>query len=95
MAFAPTRGLRYAELFAVGDELITVYNSMGLSEAPGRSYGTRSTRGRGATARASATVIKNGPHWWASDRARCASALEVDLGRRGSAFALPPSCRRS
>ena len=85
-----TRGLRYAELFFVGPEWITVYNSMGLSEAPAELWDALDAE---ATAQrfGQQAVIKNGPHWWASD------ALTLRLGSirstsMTSASALRPAC---
>lgn len=76
MAFEPTRGLRYAELFAVGPELITVYNSIGLSEAPPPVWDALDAEAA-APQLGVKTVIKNGPHWWASDKATLCFGTEV------------------
>ena len=62
----PTRGLRYAELFAIGGELILVYNSMGLSEAPPELWEALDAEAAAKQLGVGA-VIKNGPHWWMSD----------------------------
>ena len=61
-----TRGLRYAELFFVGPEWITVYNSMGLSEASPELWDALDPEAA-AKRFGQQAVIKNGPHWWASD----------------------------
>lgn len=66
--FEDTRGLRYAELFAVGPEWITVYNSTGLSEAPPQLWEATDPEAAADQLGAGA-VIKNGPHWWAFDGA--------------------------
>lgn len=85
--FEATRGLRYAELFAVGAETIIVYNSMGLSEAPPELWD-----GLDAAAAAEqlgvGAVIKNGPHWWLADRTTLLFAVdEVEVGGIGFRFA--------
>ena len=84
--FEDTRGLRYAELFAVGPEWITVYNSTGLSEAPDELWeatdptSTASQLGVGV-------VVKNGPHWWVFDSASLRFATEsVTVNQIGYRF---------
>lgn len=62
----PTRNLRYCELFAVGEEWITVYNSMGLSEAPPELWDALDAEAAAEQLGAN-LAIKNGPHWWAAD----------------------------
>jgi uncharacterized membrane protein len=65
--FHQTRGLRYVELFAVGDEWITVYNSIGLSDGPPDLW-EATDAAEAAEKLGAARVVKNGPHWWMSDR---------------------------
>lgn len=72
----PTRGLRYAELFAIGEELIVVYNSMGLSEAPSELWDALDAEAAAKQLGVEA-VIKNGPHWWVSDKATLQYGVEV------------------
>lgn len=64
--FEKARGLRYAELFAVGPEWIWVYNSTGLSEAPPELWAATDAADAAAHLGVG-MVIKNGPHWWAFD----------------------------
>jgi uncharacterized membrane protein len=75
MDFEPTRGLRYCELFAVGPEWITVYNSIGLSEAPPELWDALDADAA-AEQLSVGTVIKNGPHWWMADRATIRFSVE-------------------
>jgi hypothetical protein len=74
--FTSTRGLRYAELAIVGTELVSFYNSIGLSEAPPDLWDALDAD---ATAKRLEVpmVIKNGPHWWASDRLTLEFGVEV------------------
>lgn len=74
--FEPARGLRYAELFAVGEEVITVYNSMGLSEAPPEPWEALDAQAAAEQLEVG-MVVKNGPHWWASDRATLGFGVDV------------------
>lgn len=67
MVFEPTRGLRYAELFAVGPEWITVYNSIGLSDAPPELWDALDAEAA-AGQLGVGLALKNGPHWWMSDK---------------------------
>ena len=67
LTFEATRGLRYAELFAVGPEWITVYNSIGLSEAPPELWDALDAQAAADQLRVG-LVLKNGPHWWMSDK---------------------------
>ena len=92
-----TRGLRYAELFFVGPEWITVYNSMGLSEAPAELWEALDAE---ATAKrfGQQAVIKNGPHWWASDELTLRFGVDqIEVGGIGFRFAarLPASLAKS
>jgi hypothetical protein len=73
--FEDTRGLRYAELFAVGPEWIEVYNSTGLSEAPPELWDATDP-GEAATQLRAELVVKNGPHWWAFDSATLRFAID-------------------
>ena len=74
--FEETRGLRYAELFAVGSEWIDVYNSTGLSEASPDLW--EATDPRVAAAELGVdSVIKNGPQWWVFDGATLRFAVEA------------------
>ena len=66
--FEDTRGLRYAELFAVGAEWINVYNSTGLSEAPPELWDATDAAAAAEQLGAN-VVVKNGPHWWVFDSA--------------------------
>ena len=82
----PTHGLRYAELFAVGQEWITVYNSMGLSEAPPELWDALDAEAAAHQLHAS-TVIKNGPHWWIADKSTLQFATdEITVGGIGFRF---------
>ena len=97
IVFEPARGLRYAELFAVGPELITVYNSMGLSEAPPEVWDALDAEAA-ATQLQVGMVVKNGPHWWVSDKATMRFGEEpVTVGGIGFRFAakLPAFVARS
>lgn len=76
VVFPQTRGLRYAELFAIGEELILVYNSMGLSEAPPELWDALDADAA-AKQLGAAAVIKNGPHWWLAD----SSTLQYGIDR--------------
>ena len=76
MTFGPTRGLRYAELFAVGPEWITVYNSIGLSEAPPELWDTLDPEAA-AEQLGVGLVVKNGPHWWMSDKLTARYGVDV------------------
>ena len=76
MAFEPTRGLRYAELFAVGPEWITVYNSIGLSEAPPELWDALDAKAA-AGQLGVGLVVKNGPHWWMSDKLTARYGVDV------------------
>jgi hypothetical protein len=73
--FENARGLRYAELFAVGSEWIEVYNSTGLSEAPPELWDTTDPE-RAAGELGAQLVVKNGPHWWAFDSATLRFAVD-------------------
>ena len=91
-----TRGLRYAELFFVGPEWITVYNSMGLSEAPPELW-DRLDAEETAKRFGQQAVIKNGPHWWASDELTLRFGVErIEVDGIGFRFAarLPASLAR-
>ena len=92
-----TRGLRYAELFFVGPEWITVYNSMALSEAPPELWDALDPEAAAKRFRQQA-AIKNGPHWWASDALTLrfgVKPIEVDdIGFRFAAR-LPASLAKS
>ena len=82
-----TRGLRYAELFAVGEEWITVYNSMGLSEAPPELWDDLDLDAAAQDLQ-SAMVVKNGPHWWVADTSTLQFGTnEVSVGGIGYRFA--------
>jgi hypothetical protein len=70
--FESTRGLRYAELFAVGPEWIEVYNSTGLSEAPPEPWDATDPE-QAAEELGAELVVKNGPHWWRSTERPCDS----------------------
>ena len=97
IVFEPTRGLRYAELFAVGPELITVYNSMGLSEAPPELWDALDAEAAAKQLQVG-MVVKNGPHWWASDKATMRFGVDViSVGGIGFRFAakLPAFIARS
>lgn len=97
IVFEPARGLRYAELFAVGPELITVYNSMGLSDAPPEPWDALDAEAA-ATQLQVGMVVKNGPHWWVSDKATMRFGEEpVTVGGIGFRFAakLPAFVARS
>lgn len=76
MTFEHVRGLRYAELFAVGPEQITVYNSIELSEAPPELWDALDAA---AAARQLGVglVLKNGPHWWMSDKLTVRFGVDV------------------
>lgn len=76
MAFESTRGLRYAELFAVGPEWITVYNSIGLSEARPELWDTLDAEAA-AQQLGAGLVVKNGPHWWMSDKLTVRFGVDV------------------
>jgi uncharacterized membrane protein len=65
--FEGTRGLRYVELFAIGPEWITVYNSIGLSDGPPDLWDATDETAA-AQQLGVGKVLKNGPHWWASDK---------------------------
>lgn len=67
MDFEGTRALRYCELFVVGPEWITVYNSIGLSEAPADLWESTDAV-EAAKTLGGAMVVKNGPHWWMADK---------------------------
>lgn len=83
----PTRELRYAELFAVGEEWITVYNSMGLSEAPPELWDSLDAEAA-AQHLGTGTVLKNGPHWWVADLTTLQFGVEpVSVGGIGFRFA--------
>ena len=73
--FESTRGLRYAELFAVGPEWIDVYNSTGLSEAPPELWNATDPKAAAADLGVD-MVVKNGPHWWAFDAASLRFAVD-------------------
>ena len=97
LSLAGTRGLRYAELFFVGPDWITVYNSMGLSKAQPEVWDALDAE---ATAERfdQQAVIKNGPHWWASDALTLRFGVDqIDVGDIGFRFAarLPASLARS
>lgn len=62
------RGVRYVELFAVGPEVITIYNSLEKSDGPPELWDPL-TEEQAAAELGVSTVIKNGPNWWASDQA--------------------------
>ena len=82
-----TRNLRYCELFAVGEEWITVYNSMGLSEAPPGLWDPLDAEAAASELGAN-LVIKNGPHWWVADRSVLQyTVAEVTVG--GIGFRIP------
>lgn len=66
VTFESTRGVRYAELFFVGPELIFIYSSVGWDQAPPELWDTTEAD-EVAKQYGAATVIKNGPHWWAAD----------------------------
>lgn len=93
----PTRALRYAELFAIGEELIVVYNSMGLSEAPAELWDALDAEAAAKQLGVDA-VIKNGPHWWMSDTSTLEFGVEpvsvAGIGFRTVAR-LPASVARS
>lgn len=83
----PTRELRYAELFAVGEQWITVYNSMGLSEAPPELWDSLDAEAA-AQHLGAETVLKNGPHWWVADLTTLQFGVEqVSVGGIGFRFA--------
>ena len=85
--FESTRGLRYAELAIVGPEFVSFYNSIGLSEAPPELWDALDAD---ATAKKLdvSMVIKNGPHWWASDRLTLEFGVDVlEVGGIGFRFA--------
>lgn len=91
------RGRRYAELFLVGPEQITILNSIGLSEAPPELWDsidpTEAAQQLGRQA-----IIKNGPHWWASDRLTLTFGVaEVSVGGIGFRVAarIPASVAKS
>jgi hypothetical protein len=73
--FENLRGRRYCELFAVGPEWITVYNSIGLSEAPPELWDALD-EGAAAEQLGVRKVVKNGPHWWMADRATIRFGIE-------------------
>ena len=68
--------IRYAELFAVGPEWITVYNSIGLSEAPPELWDALDAKAAAGQLGAG-LVVKNGPHWWMSDKLTARYGVEV------------------
>jgi hypothetical protein len=68
MDFENTRGLRYSELVVVGPEWINFYNSIGLSESPPELWDALDAEAA-AEQLGVELVIKNGPHWWMSDKA--------------------------
>lgn len=72
----PTRNLRYAELAIVGDEFVSFYNSIGLHEAPPDLWDALDADAA-AKQLGAAMVVKNGPHWWASDTSRFRFGSEV------------------
>lgn len=81
--FDPTRALRYCELFAVGPEWITVYNSIGLSEAPPDLWDALDADAA-AEQLGVGKVVKNGPHWWMADRATIRFGVDqVEVGGIG------------
>ena len=91
------RGLRYAELFMLGPEWITVYNSIGLSEAPPELWDPLDAEAAAQQLQQQA-VLKNGPHWWASDKLTLRFGVEeIEVGGIGFRFAarLPASLARS
>ena len=73
--FENTRGLRYVELFAVGPEWITVYNSIGLSEGPPELWDALD-EDAAAQQLGVKKVVKNGPHWWMSDKVTLRFSVE-------------------
>ena len=96
LSLESTRGLRYAELFFVGPEWITVYNSMGLSEAPAELWEALDAEAA-AKRFGQQAVIKNGPHWWASDELTLRFGVEqIEVDGIGFRFAarLPASLAR-
>jgi hypothetical protein len=78
MVFEATRGLRYAELFAVGPEWITVYNSIGLSGAPPELWDPLDAEAAARQLRVG-LVLKNGPHWWMSDKLTLRFGVDVTM----------------
>lgn len=73
-----TRGGRYVELFAVGDEVVTVYNSSGLGTAPPSPELWEGLDSQAAAEQLGVgTVVKNGPHWWAFDSATMSFGVDV------------------
>jgi uncharacterized membrane protein len=81
--FGDTRGLRYCELFAVGPEWITVYNSIGLSVAPPELWEALDANAA-AEQLGVEKVVKNGPHWWMADKATIRFGVdEVEVGGIG------------
>ncbi len=73
--FETLRGRRYVELFAVGPEWITVYNSIGLSEGPPELWDHLDVDAA-AKQLGVEKVVKNGPHWWMADRATLRFGVE-------------------
>ena len=63
------------ELFAVGPEWITVYNSIGLSEGPPEFWDALDADAA-AEQLGVERVVKNGPHWWMADKATIRFGVE-------------------
>lgn len=72
----PTRNLRYAELALVGAEFVSFYNSIGIHEAPPGKWHALDAEAAAAQL-GIGMVVKNGPHWWASDTSRFTFGTEV------------------
>lgn len=76
--FEKTRALRYVELFAVGPEWITVYNSIGLSEGPPELWGALDAKAAAEQLQVG-MVVKNGPHWWMADKLSLRFSVEETM----------------
>lgn len=97
VVFEPTRELRYVEVFAVGEEWITVYNSMGLSEGPPEQWESLDAEAAAEQLQAE-MVIKNGPHWWVADKTTLRFGVEkLSIGGIGFRYAarLPAALAKS
>ena len=95
--FENLRGLRYVELFAVGPEWITVYNSIGLSEGRPELWDALDEKAA-AEQLGVEKVVKNGPHWWMADKATIRFGVqEITVGGIGfrSVARLPAFIARS
>ena len=74
--FESTRGLRYVEIFTVGQEWMTVYNTTDVDEAPPEVWDAFDAEAA-AKEMGVGMVLKNGPHWWAFDGATLRFGVDV------------------